>query len=80
MEKRSNEIKRNIPSEEGTRNDPFIRDESAQQPGASTISSSDFDDENERTTKTASDSFCTEDWGTGADPAFDEIADDDDND
>ena len=80
MDKKSDEIKRNIPSEEGRRNDPHIRDESAQQPGVSTISSSDFDDENERTTKTASDSFRTENWGTDADPAFDEIADDDHND
>ena len=80
MDKRSDDIKRNIPADEGRQNDPQIRDESAQQPGVSTISSSDFDDENERITKTASDNFRTENWGADADPKFDEIADDDDSD
>lgn len=77
MDKRSDDIKRNIPSEEGTRNDPHVRDESAQRPGVSTLSPSDYDDENERTTKTASDSFRTESWGTDADAGFDDIVDDD---
>jgi Tol biopolymer transport system component len=80
MDKRSDDIKRNIPSEEGTRNDPNIRDDSVVRPGVSTISSSDYDDENERTIKTASDSFRTENWGTDADAGFDDIVDDDDND
>ena len=81
MDKHKNEdIKRNIPSEEGRRNDPHIRDESALQPGVSTISTSDFDDENQRTTKTASDSFRTENWGADADASFDEIGGDADND
>ena len=80
MDKHKDEIKRNIPSDEGQRNDPHIRDESAQQPGVNTISSSDFDDENQRTTKTASDSFRTENWGADADTAFDEVTDDPDKD
>ena len=80
MDKHKDDIKRNIPSDEGRRNDPHIRDESAQQPGASTLSSSDFDDENQRTTKTAGDSFRTEAWGTDADTAFDEVSGDEDTD
>jgi hypothetical protein len=80
MEQHKDDIKRNIPSDEGRRNDPHIRDESAQQPGVNTLSSSDFDDENQRTTKTASDSFRTENWGADADATFDDVVDDDDND
>ena len=80
MDKHKDDIKRNIPSDAGRRNDPHIRDESAQQPGVNTLSSSDFDEENQRTTKTAGDSFRTENWGADADTAFDEVSDDEDRD
>jgi hypothetical protein len=65
---------RNRPVEEGRNNDPDLRDESALQPGISTVSSSDTDDANDELTKTASDDFRTaEDSGENADPGFDEI-------
>jgi len=80
MKRHKDDIKRNIPSGEGRHNDPHIRDESAVQPGVNTTSSSDFDKENQRTTKTASDSFRTENRGTGADASFDEVTGDDDPD
>ena len=65
---------RNRPSDEGRRNDPNVREESGQQPGVSTYSSSDTDAENESLTKTASDNFDTgTEFGKNADPRFDEV-------
>lgn len=85
MDDRNKDSSRNRPSEdrpaeERRLNDPDVRDESAIQPGVSTISRSETDDANEHLTRTASDDFRTESFGRDADPAFDEIADDADND
>jgi hypothetical protein len=68
---------RNVPTEEGKRNDPDLRDDSAIQPGVSTISNSDYDQENEKLTKTGADDFRTQkDNDPGADKAFDEVGED----
>jgi hypothetical protein len=50
-----NDPGRNRPSDEGTSNDPNLRDESAAQPGINTVSSSDTDYLNEERTSVASD-------------------------
>ncbi len=74
MAQKDDPIKRNQPADEGRRNDPNIREESAQQPGVNTYSSSNTDDDNEHLTKTASDNFDTDsDFGKNADPKFDEV-------
>ena len=49
--------KRNRPADDGKQNDPDIRDESATQPGVSTLSTSKNDKVNQHLTKTASDNF-----------------------
>lgn len=67
--------KRNLPSDEGRSKDPHRREESGQQPGASTYSSSDTDDLNQDLTETASDNFRTEPFGEDADTKFDEVGD-----
>jgi len=64
--------KRNRPAEEGQRNDPDLRDEDASQPGASTISSSKNDEENQHLTKTASDDFSDDKGDEKADKKFDD--------
>lgn len=65
--------KRNRPSDEGKQNDPNIRDESAVQPGVSTISSSKNDAVNQSLTRTASDGFREDGEGDDkADKRFDE--------
>lgn len=64
---------RNLPADEGRKNDPFRREESAQQPGVNTYSSSDTDDVNQHLTETASDNFRTEPFGEDADATFDEV-------
>ncbi|HEX2536336.1 MAG TPA: hypothetical protein VHK69_21490 [Chitinophagaceae bacterium] len=65
---------RNRPSDEGRRNDPHIRDESAQQPGVNTMSSSDTDDLNNQVTKTSGpDGDLGGNFGNDADPAYDDI-------
>ena len=69
-------LERDRPAEEGRKNDPDLRDESAIQPGASTISSSPTDDANQHLTRTASDSFRTNDTTKGADKNFDDIGTD----
>ena len=66
--------RRNKPGEEGKKDDPNLRDESAAQPGINTVKSSDYDDDNEQLTKTAADDFrTTDDPDPGADPSFDEV-------
>ena len=69
------EVKRNRPSDEGRDNDPNIRDESALQPGTSTISESKNDDVNQRITGSALDGpdLTNFDTDTAADPTFDEV-------
>ncbi len=72
MEKNT-DPKRNRPSDEGKQNDPNIRDKSAAQPGASTLSSSGNDEVNQHLTRTASDDFREEGEGDEkADKRFDE--------
>jgi hypothetical protein len=72
------DFKRNRTSDEGRDNDPELRDESAIQPGTSTISKSNTDNANQQVTKSALDGreqtgFDTD---TNADPAFDDIGTD----
>lgn len=66
-----NDIERDRPTEEGRRNDPNLRDETGTQPGVNTISSSKYDDDNQRTTDTAADGFKTP-FGKDADKTYDE--------
>ncbi len=76
MKKDNDPIERNQPAEAGRKNDPDLRDESAAQPGVSTMSSSPTDDANQHLTRTASDTFDTDlDFGKNADKAFDDISD-----
>ena len=71
---KQNEPGRNKPADKGSNDDPDIRDQSAIQPGASTVSSSNTDEENEDLTKTGAADFREEFNSDGnADPAFDEI-------
>jgi hypothetical protein len=66
--------KRNVPADEGKNNDPNKRDDSAIQPGVSTVSKSDYDDDNQNPTKTASDNFREDvDDDNNADTRFDEV-------
>jgi hypothetical protein len=66
--------RRNEPTEQGRDNDPSRRDDSAFQPGISTVSNSDYDEANEELTKTASEDF-REDESSGPSPdrSFDEV-------
>lgn len=73
MDKEKDEFHRNLPSDEGRKNDPVRREESGQQPGVNTYSSSDTDQHNQNLTKTASDHFREEPFGTDADASFDEV-------
>jgi hypothetical protein len=78
MENDKEQIERNIPSEDGRRNDPDLRDESAIQPGVQTISSAPNDDANQHLTKTATGHFDEDtEFGKNADKAFDEVGDND---
>jgi hypothetical protein len=66
--------RRNQPTEEGRNNDPNLRNESAIQPGITTVSNSDYDNVNEELTKTAADDFREEDnFDRKADRSFDEM-------
>ena len=66
--------KRNRTADKGTKqNDPNIRDESAVQPGVSTLSTSKNDEVNQHLTRTASDDFREDGEGDDkADKRFDE--------
>ncbi|MGZ3838279.1 MAG: hypothetical protein ACXVMS_05175 [Flavisolibacter sp.] len=68
----SNDPIRNRPSEEGRKNDPDLRDESAAQPGTSTMSSSQTDDANQKLTETAADGFREKSKDPKADPDLDD--------
>ena len=63
---------RNRPGEKGENNDPFLRDNSAAQPGMNTISDSDTDKANEEITKTTSGNFGEDARKDDADKTFDE--------
>lgn len=66
--------RRNVPSEKGQDDDPNLRDETAIQPGISTVSNSDYDDDNEELTETAADDFRDDDKDDSKpDPSFDEV-------
>ncbi len=80
--KHANEPARNRPTEEGRRNDPFVRDDSAIQPGVQTNSDSDFDEENQDVTLSSmDDSNLTQfDIDDNADATFDEIDEEDQED
>lgn len=74
MKEDNNMPERNRPSKEGRDNDPNVRDESAVQPGVSTISSSDTDEANKDTTQVASDGFRTAPRDDKADTRFDDLS------
>lgn len=65
--------KRNRPAENGTDNDPNLRDEDARQPGTNTISSSKNDQANEDLTDTAASDFREGQDDKRADTKFDEV-------
>lgn len=68
------ELRRNEPAEKGQNKDSNLRDESALQPGISTVSNSNYDEHNEELTKTAADNFRGENnLDENADPTFDEV-------
>jgi len=67
------EPRRQEATEAGRNEDPKLRDESAQQPGVNTISTSDYDKENEELTETAKDDFRPDtEKDKNADKRFDE--------
>jgi hypothetical protein len=70
--KENTDPKRNKPAEEGRNNDPNLRDNSAIQPGASTISSSETDPANESPSRTAGNDPQTSDDGK-EDRTFDDV-------
>jgi hypothetical protein len=77
MEKNLVNPDRNRPAEKGRNNDPYTRDDSAQQPGVNTLSDSGNDEEfNRKLSRTSSDNYRERDFGKDADPAFDEIGED----
>lgn len=78
---KNNDIRRNRPTEEGRRNDPSVRDDSAIQPGVQTNSDSKYDDDNQSVTSTSmTDGTLSEfDTDKNADPAFDDIDRNDNN-
>ena len=75
---KKHEVPRNRPTEEGRRNDPDIRDDSAIQPGVQTVSDSNYDDNNQNVTSSGmSDGTLSEfDTDTNADKTFDEVDED----
>jgi len=68
---------RNRPTEEGRRNDPNVRDDSAIQPGVQTVSDSSYDNDNQTNTSSSlTDGTISEfDTDKNADPAFDDMVD-----
>ncbi len=72
---KKHDILRNEPTEEGRRNDPEKRDDSAIQPGVQTVSDSSYDESNQHVTSSSmSDGTISEfDTDTKADPAFDDM-------
>ena len=68
------DLQRNEPAEKGENNDSNLRDESASQPGISTVSMSTYDKDNEELSKTAVDDFREEtNLDQNSDPSFDEV-------
>lgn len=75
-----NDPGRNRPSYEGSNDDPNLRDESAAQPGISTMSSSDTDYENQETTQSVSDDPDTSDFDDDDELDDEDFEDDDEDD
>jgi hypothetical protein len=75
-----NDPGRNRPSSEGENNDPDFRDESAAQPGVSTMSSSDTDYLNEETTQSVSDDPDTSDFDDDDELDDEDLEDDEEED
>ena len=75
-----NDPGRNRPSSEGDSNDPNLRDESATQPGISTVSDSDTDYENQETTQSVSDDPDTSDFDDDEELDDEDFEDDDEDD
>lgn len=73
MDKEKEEFHRNLPSDEGRRNDPHRREESGQQPGVETYSSSKTDADNQNLTRTSGDQYREESFGENADPSFEDV-------
>jgi hypothetical protein len=71
-----NDSGRNRPADKGRNNDPQVRDYTGQQPGVSTISSSNSDEHNQDLSETAKDGFNEE----RPDPRSDRNLDDADED
>ena len=63
---------RNMPPEKGENQDPQLRDNTGQQPGISTISSSESDEQNNKLTETAKDGFKEDRKDSSSDKIFDE--------
>ena len=74
MDKKDN-LGRNRPTEEGRRNDPDIRDDSAIQPGVQTISESKYDDDNQSVSSSAmgSSTISEADTRNDEDPTFEDV-------
>lgn len=73
MNSNVNDPIRNRPAEEGRDNDPNLRDESAQQPGVNTMSTSGTDFANQETSESVSDYEETSDFDDDtADKKFDD--------
>ena len=72
---KKHEVPRNHPTEEGRRNDPGMRDDSAIQPGVQTVSDSSYDDNNQNTTASSmTDGTISEfDTDENADATFDDM-------
>lgn len=77
MSIQTNDPTRNRPADEGRNNDPNLRDDSGQQPGVNTMSSSDIDDDYDVETKSALENENVRDFEDDADLAFDDIDDED---
>jgi len=75
-----NDPGRNRPSSKESSNDANLRDESAAQPGISTVSSSDTDYENQETTQSVSDDPDTSDFDDDDELADEDFDDDDEDD
>jgi hypothetical protein len=75
-----NDPGRNRTSEEGLGNDPALRDESAAQPGISTVSDSNTDDQNEDVMSVSNDPDTSDFDDDLDDEDFDDDEEDDDED
>ena len=81
MTTQNNEMDRNRPSEMGRNEDTNLRDDSALQPGISTVSDSETDDLNDDLTQTAGDDFEEDvEDEDDADLAFDDASEEDEED